>query len=73
MKVINFENSDSDNNKCLVCGQEGVHTQKIVINRPFRNENIISFNVCDDCLIEMYGDIENQLDFLNDCENFRRD
>jgi hypothetical protein len=69
--MLKFENSDIK--KCLVCNKENIHIQKIKINRTFREENIVSFDICDDCLIEMYGDIEKQLDFLDECELWRNE
>jgi hypothetical protein len=69
--MLKFENSESK--RCLCCNKENNHIQEIKINRPFRNnENIISFAICDDCLIEMQGEIEKQLEFLDECENYRR-
>lgn len=36
---------------CLVCSnRESAHLNKISIMRTIRNENIISFTICDECL-----------------------
>ena len=67
--MLKFENSNDK--KCFVCGKENEHTQKININRKVRKDNIVSFDICDDCLIEMFGDIGIQLENLNEYELYR--
>ncbi len=48
----------TDDNSCLVCGdREPAHLNKMSIMRTIKNENIISFDVCDECLGRMAHDI----------------
>lgn len=49
---------------CLVCGnRESAHLNKISIMRTMRNENIISFTICDECLGKVAHDIIEHISY----------
>lgn len=48
---------EEEERKCLICC-ERMATIKFSIDRPKREDNIISFSVCDNCLAQMQRDIE---------------
>ena len=61
-KMIDFKKTDS--NRCLICNNEpeDVSIFNMCINRPFRNnENVISFAICENCLMNMRKCIDIQL------------
>lgn len=54
-KIIKLQKYNSGS--CLICGQRDA-TIKFSINRPKHDDNVTSFNICDECLIKMQKDIE---------------
>ena len=54
-KIINLTIAKDD--KCLICCDNDA-TLNINIIRPKYRDNIISFNICDQCLAQMQKDIE---------------
>lgn len=49
---------------CLVCGnRESAHLNKISIMRTMRNENIISFTICDECLGKAAHDLMEHMSY----------
>ena len=54
----------TDDRSCLVCGnREPAHLNKISIMRTIRNENIISFTICDECLGRIAHDIIEHMNY----------
>lgn len=47
----------SDGYECLLCCEREA-TVKVEVNRVKRGDNVISFNVCDQCLAKMQEDIQ---------------
>ena len=47
----------SDGYECLLCCEREA-TVKVEINRVIHGDNVISFNVCDQCLSRMQEDIQ---------------
>lgn len=54
-KIINLTATKDD--KCFICCDHDA-TLKMNIIRPKYRDNIISFNICDQCLAQMQKDIE---------------
>lgn len=49
---------------CLVCSnRESAHLNKISIMRTIRNENIISFTICDECLGKAAHDLMEHMSY----------
>ena len=67
--MIKFENTNEQ--KCYICDEEDKHLQKINIMKNSEKGNDISFVVCDSCLCEFMIDIDEQLIFLEECENYQ--
>ena len=48
---------EEEERKCLICCEK-MATIKFSIDRPKREDNVITFSVCDNCLAQMQRDIE---------------
>ena len=57
-KIIEITKCDTYN--CLICGNKTESAKKINIKRPKYDDNIISFNVCDECIEQMKKDMESK-------------
>lgn len=55
-KIINLIKIDNDY-KCLICCKNNA-TIKMRINRLVNDDSVISFNVCNECLVKMQKEIE---------------
>lgn len=55
-KIINLTKY-SDGYECLLCCKREA-TVKVEINRVIHGDNVIGFNVCDQCLSKMQEDIQ---------------
>ena len=57
-KIINLSKA-KENYGCIICCKEDA-TTKVEILRlvDLRNDSLIGFNVCDDCLAKMQQDIQ---------------
>jgi hypothetical protein len=69
--MLKFENSESSS--CIICNKKDGHRVKIKIMRTFNDQNLVTFDICTDCLEEMYGDVEDQLEFLEHCKCYNRE
>lgn len=59
MKKIIELSEDRKDYKCLICCKN-IATTKFVISRPDHGDIVTSFHVCDQCLVQMQKDIQNQ-------------
>lgn len=55
-KIIEITKIDNDY-KCLICCKNNA-TIKMRINRLVNDDNVISFHVCNKCLLKMQKEIE---------------
>jgi hypothetical protein len=57
-KIINLSKAKEDYG-CIICCKNHA-TTKVEILRlvNLKNDSLISFNVCDDCLVQMQNDIQ---------------
>jgi predicted molibdopterin-dependent oxidoreductase YjgC len=55
-KIINLIKANNEHQCLLCCEREA--TIKVEINRVKYNDNVIGFDVCDQCLSKMQGDIQ---------------
>ena len=55
-KIIKITKIDNDY-KCLICCKNNA-TIKMRINRLVNNDSVISFHVCNKCLVKMQKEIE---------------
>lgn len=55
-QIIELKKIDQDGT-CLICC-ENEATIKFRVNRIKYDDNVVSFNVCDECLAKMQKDIE---------------
>lgn len=58
-KIIELTKVEDNDHFCLLCGNKNA-TMKMKINRIRQGDNIVSFQVCDECLSQMQKDIENR-------------
>lgn len=62
MQVLEFEKTDDST--CLICGEKSV-IQKMKIMRTKRNENLVSFPVCEKCLKIMETNLSGYLEEMS--------
>lgn len=55
-KIINITKNNNEG-VCLLCC-ENTAALKMEINRVKYDENVVSFHICDECLVKMQKDIE---------------
>lgn len=58
-KIIELTKIEDNDYLCLLCGRNNA-TMKMKINRIKQGDNVVSFQVCDECLCQMQKDIENR-------------
>ena len=56
-KIIELKKIEGSGCFCLMCGFKNA-TMVMKINRLKQGDNVISFQLCDDCLAKMQKDIE---------------
>ena len=55
-KIIHVVESDME--YCLICCSKKKNVKEFKIQRPKYDDNVIAFNVCDECIEQMKKDME---------------